>query len=88
MWGIIEDQNIKVYLSILKKIAIIVGYIFAASLKRSSRLGSSKQKVWESLEFPIYTRGLETNQEKITISKMRNLCVRLPFFKTSSLTGC
>ena len=81
MWGIIEDQNIKVCLSILKKIAIIVGYIFAASLKRSSRLGSWRQKVWESSEFPIYTRRLETNQEKLTVSKMRNLCARLPFLK-------
>ena len=57
----LEDQNTKVYKSLLKKIALIVGYIFASSLKRSSRFGSSKQKVWESSEFPIYTRGLETN---------------------------
>ena len=41
----LEDQNTKVYLSLLKKIALIVGNIFAASFKRSSRLGSSKQKV-------------------------------------------
>ena len=41
----LEDQNEKVYLPLLKKIALIVGYIFVASLKRSSRLGSSKQKV-------------------------------------------
>ena len=33
-----EDQNIKVYLSLLKKIALIVGYIFAASLKHPSLL--------------------------------------------------
>ena len=56
----LEDQNIKVYLSLLK-IALIVGYIFVASLKCSSQLESSKKKVWESSEFPIYLRGLETN---------------------------
>ena len=57
----LKDQIIKVYWSLLKKIALIVGYIFAASLKRSSRLRSSKQKLWESSKSPIYTRGLKSN---------------------------
>ena len=37
----VRRQNIRVYLFLLKKITMIVGYIFVARLKRSSRLGSS-----------------------------------------------
>ena len=42
-----------------------IGYIFVVSLEYSSRLRSSRPKVSESLELPVYTRGLETNWERM-----------------------
>ena len=56
-----SEKNLKVYLCLLKKITLIIGYIFVASFKRSSRLGSSKQNISQGSEFPIHTRGLEAN---------------------------
>ena len=68
----LKYQNINVYLSLLKKITLIVGYIFVASLKSSSRLASSKQKFSESLEFAIYTTGLETIRRESFFKSLLN----------------
>ena len=49
----LEDQNIKLYLSLVKKIALIASYIFVASLKRSSRYGSSNRRFKKARSSPL-----------------------------------
>ena len=59
----LADQNTKVYLPLLKKIALVVGYTFGASLKRSSRLGSSKQMVGEAQSSPFIREDCKLSEE-------------------------
>ena len=81
----LEDQNIKVYLSLLKSTVVVIGYTFVAILKRFTRVGSSKQKVWENSEFPLIRedwRGREKYKSvyfnSVVVLTIKDFCYSAP----------